>query len=148
MQNPSTTVLITGMAGFIGFHLAKRLVGQGARVVGIDNLNAYYDPALKVARLRELGVCGAEDSPGPVVSESGMVTFYRADIADDAAVNEVFAAHPCSVVVHLAAQAGVRYSIDHPEAYVQSNLVGTANILEACRRHQPQHLLYASSSSV
>ncbi len=121
------------MAGFIGFHLAQRLVRQGASVVGLDNLNDYYDPSLKRARLRELG----DD-----------VVFYKADLSDAEAVRGIFEAHSFDVVVHLAAQAGVRYSIDHPEAYIQSNLVGTANILEACRHRPPTHLLYASSSSV
>ena len=121
------------MAGFIGFHLARRLVRQGARVVGLDNLNDYYDPSLKHARLRELG----DD-----------VVFYKADLADANAVRSIFEKHSFDMVVHLAAQAGVRYSIDHPEAYIQSNLVGTANILEACRHKPPSHLLYASSSSV
>ena len=144
----SPTVLVTGMAGFIGFHLARRLVRQGARVVGLDNLNDYYDPALKLMRLGELGITATLDASAPVVSSDGAVTFYRADLADARAVHEIFAAHTFDVVVHLAAQAGVRYSIDHPEAYVQSNLVGTANILEACRHRPPPHLLYASSSSV
>ncbi|MBU3679282.1 MAG: NAD-dependent epimerase [Candidatus Kapabacteria bacterium] len=133
MHAPTPTVLITGMAGFIGFHLARRLVRQGARVVGLDNLNDYYDPSLKHARLAELG---------------SSVTFYRADLADKSAVDAVFAAHDFDVVIHLAAQAGVRYSIENPEAYIQSNLVGTFTILEACRHKPPTHLIYASSSSV
>ena len=147
MHTPPT-ILVTGIAGFIGFHLAQRLLRQGARVVGIDNLNTYYDPMLKIDRLRELGVQGVSSDVGPYVSDDGWLTFYRADIADAAAVQEMFASHRFDVVVHLAAQAGVRYSLEHPEAYVQSNLVGTANILEACRHQPPRHLLYASSSSV
>lgn len=146
---PSTpTVLITGMAGFVGFHLAQRLVGQGARIVGLDNLNDYYDPALKFARLGQLGITADLEMQAPAVSADGSITFYLADLADAAAVRGVFESHSFDVVVHLGAQAGVRYSIDHPEAYVQSNLVGTANILEACRHRPPAHVLYASSSSV
>jgi UDP-glucuronate 4-epimerase len=133
MSNSHPTILVTGIAGFIGFHLAQRLVRQGARVVGLDNLNDYYDPSLKLARLHELG----DD-----------VVFYKADLADATAVRGIFEEHSFDVVVHLAAQAGVRYSINHPEAYIQSNLVGTANILEECRHRPPTHLLYASSSSV
>lgn len=148
MLASTPTVLVTGMAGFIGFHLARRLVRQGARVVGLDNLNDYYDPALKIERLGQLGISARLDASEPTVSADGAVTFYRADLADARAVSEIFAAHKFDVVVHLAAQAGVRYSIDHPEAYVQSNLVGTFNILEACRHKPPSHLLYASSSSV
>ncbi len=148
MLTSTPTVLVTGMAGFIGFHLARRLVRQGARVVGLDNLNDYYDPQLKLGRLRELGITATPDFSAPAVSSDGSVTFYRSDLADAPAVKEIFAAHTFDVVVHLAAQAGVRYSIDHPQAYVQSNLVGTANILEACRHRPPAHLLYASSSSV
>lgn len=148
MLAPKPSVLITGMAGFIGFHLAQRLRRQGARIVGLDNLNDYYDPALKHARLRELGVAVPDDPHGYSVSDDGDVIFYRADLADADAIKRIFDAHSFDVVIHLAAQAGVRYSIEHPEAYVQSNLVGTANILEACRHKPPSHLLYASSSSV
>lgn len=148
MPSTTPTVLITGMAGFIGFHLARRLLGQGARIVGLDSLNAYYDPALKLARLGELGIRADLALSGPVTTSDGALTFYRADLADAGSVQKVFEAHSFDVVVHLAAQAGVRYSLEHPEAYVQSNLVGTANVLEACRHHPPKHLLYASSSSV
>lgn len=148
MLAPSPTILITGMAGFIGFHLAQRLRRQGARIVGLDNLNEYYDPSLKIARLRELGIETTLTSSEPCTSADGDVTFYRADLADAEAITRIFKTHAFDAVIHLAAQAGVRYSIEHPQAYVQSNLVGTANILEACRHKPPQHLLYASSSSV
>ncbi len=128
-------VLVTGAAGFIGFHLADRLLAGGARVVGIDNLTPYYDPALKRARLDLL-----EMHPG--------FHFQPVEIAERAAVEAVFAEHRPAHVVHLAAQAGVRYSIDHPHAYGEANLTGFLNILESCRHGDVAHLLYASSSSV
>ena len=131
------TVLVTGAAGFIGMHVAAALLERGETVVGIDNLNDYYDVALKEARLARL-------SAHPDFS------VYRADIADAAAIERVFSDHPdLDRVVHLAAQAGVRYSLINPGAYIQSNLVGHGLILEACRkRDNLRHLLYASSSSV
>jgi len=128
-------VLVTGAAGFIGFHLARRLLDAGVRVVGLDSLNAYYDPALKRARLAQLA-----DRPGFV--------FEQADLADAARVQAVFAAHAPRRVVNLAAQAGVRYSLENPRAYADSNLVGFLNVLEACRHGAVAHLVYASSSSV
>lgn len=128
-------VVVTGAAGFIGFHVAKRLIESGHEVVGHDNLNPYYSPALKQARLAELsGLRGW--------------SFREGDLADADSVNALIkAAGPCSVI-HLGAQAGVRWSIDNPGTYVQSNLVGFANVLEASRRHSVDHLVYASSSSV
>lgn len=128
-------VLITGAAGFIGMHVAERLLARGDEVVGIDNLNDYYDPALKQARLARL-------SPLPGFR------FQRLDVADRAGVEALFAAERFDRVVHLAAQAGVRYSITHPHAYGESNLSGFLNMLEACRQHPVAHLVYASSSSV
>lgn len=128
-------ILVTGAAGFIGFHLARRLLQDGRTVVGIDNLNSYYDPALKQARLAGLA---------PFAS----FRFIKLDLADRAGMAALFAEHRFPHVVHLAAQAGVRYSLDHPDAYVESNLVGFANVLEGCRRSGCRHLLYASSSSV
>lgn len=127
------SILITGIAGFIGFHLARRLALDGWTVIGLDNMNDYYDPALKQARLQQLGAT---------------VTFYHADLADRAAVFDIMERHRPDVVVNLAAQAGVRYSLEHPEAYVQSNVVGFLTILEACRHYSVSHLVYASSSSV
>ncbi|MFJ3487543.1 NAD-dependent epimerase [Pseudomonas sp. NPDC090202] len=129
------TVLVTGAAGFIGFHVARRLCEQGIDVVGIDNLNDYYSVELKLARLAIL-----QELPG--------FTFHRLDITDAAGLAEVFAGQPFAQVIHLAAQAGVRYSIDNPHVYGQSNLVGLINLLEACRHYPPGHLIYASSSSV
>jgi len=131
---------VTGSAGFIGFHVADRLLRQGVPVVGYDNLNAYYDPALKKARLAELEKTSrAHGTP---------FTFIKADLEDKAALQACFAAHDFSRVIHLAAQAGVRHSLTHPEEYISSNLVGFANILEACRATKTPHLVYASTSSV
>jgi UDP-glucuronate 4-epimerase len=128
-------VLLTGAAGFIGYHLGERLLREGCRVVGVDSLNDYYDPRLKRARLdRLLG------RPG--------FAFERIDLADRAAVPALFAATRPTAVVHLAAQAGVRYSLQNPAAYVDANLVGFLNVLEGCRQRGVRHLVYASTSSV
>jgi UDP-glucuronate 4-epimerase len=128
-------VLVTGAAGFIGFHLAARLLADGQTVVGLDNLNDYYDPALKVARLAQL-------------EAHERFTFARLDLADRPGMQNLFSDHSFSSVVHLAAQAGVRYSIENPYSYVDSNLVGHLHILEGCRHGGVEHLVYASSSSV
>ena len=128
-------ILLTGAAGFIGLHVARRLLERGDEVVGIDNLNDYYDPRLKLARLDCL-------KPYP------NFRFERLDIADAVALSELFAREKFARVVHLAAQAGVRYSLSNPQAYIQSNLVGFGNVLEGCRHHAVEHLVYASSSSV
>ena len=128
-------ILVTGAAGFIGMHAAKILLSRGDEVVGIDNLNDYYDPLLKRARLEKL-------APFP------RFRFAHRDIADTTAMAELFATEKFDRVVHLAAQAGVRYSLTNPNAYIQSNLVGFANILEGCRHNAVEHLVYASSSSV
>jgi UDP-glucuronate 4-epimerase len=130
-----TTHLITGAAGFIGFHLARRLLGRGENVVGLDNLNDYYDIKLKRDRLA-------------ILQKETHFQFVEADLVDRPAIERLFASHSFDRVVHLAAQAGVRYSIENPQAYVQSNLVGFINILEACRHARSPHLTYASSSSV
>lgn len=128
-------VLVTGAAGFIGFHLSRRLMQEGHTVVGLDNMNDYYDPQLKKDRLSVL-----QQTPG--------FTFHELDVKNKAPLDELFADSGFEVVVHLAAQAGVRYSIENPYAYVDANLVGFMNILEACRHNPVKHLLYASSSSV
>jgi len=128
-------VLVTGAAGFIGYHVARRLLARGDAVTGLDNLNAYYDVTLKEARLSRL-----RGEPG--------FNFVRADLADRAALGKVFAGERFDAVVHLAAQAGVRYSIENPHAYVESNLVGFGNILEGARAQRTGHLVYASTSSV
>ncbi|MBI5321018.1 NAD-dependent epimerase [Bradyrhizobium sp.] len=129
------TILVTGAAGFIGFHVARALLAEGRRVVGLDNLNAYYDPSLKQARL------------GMLRASEGF-EFVQADLADRATIAALFASHRFASVIHLAAQAGVRHSIDHPHDYADANLEGFVNILEGCRRNGCGHLLYASSSSV
>ena len=128
-------VLITGCAGFIGMHCAKRLLEQGVPVVGIDNLNSYYDVALKHARLEQL-------------RPHAHFRFVELDVADRQGMAELFAEAVPAKVLHLAAQAGVRYSIDQPDDYTDSNLLGFGNILQGCRKHRVEHLVYASSSSV
>ena len=131
-------VLVTGAAGFIGFHLTLALIDRDDEVIGIDNLNAFYDPVLKQIRLDEI-------VKHPKASN---FEFIQADISDRALMEQLFADHSFDVVVNLAAQAGVRYSLDNPHAYVESNLVGFVNILEGCRHSKVKHLVYASSSSV
>jgi UDP-glucuronate 4-epimerase len=128
-------ILVTGAAGFIGFHVARRLLANGLGVVGLDNLNAYYDPALKQARLAEL-------------AKHSAFTFVKLDLADRAGVAALFATYGFRDVIHLAAQAGVRHSLVDPHAYADANLTGFLNILEGCRSAQSRHLVYASSSSV
>lgn len=129
------TVLVTGAAGFIGFHVAQALLQAGRNVVGLDNLNSYYDPKLKDARLS-------------ILKNNPNFTFIKLDLADRAGIAALFAEHKFPVVIHLAAQAGVRYSIENPHAYADANLEGFVNVLEGCRHNECRHLLYASSSSV
>ena len=131
-------VLVTGAAGFIGFHLTLALLNRENEVVGVDNLNDYYDPALKQLRLDEI----ARHSQAPNFE------FIKEDISDRAFIEQLFADHAFDAVVNLAAQAGVRYSLENPHAYIESNLVGFMNILEGCRTSKVKHLVYASSSSV
>ncbi len=126
--------LVTGAAGFIGFHVSKRLLNDGHQVVGIDNINDYYDVKLKESRVEQL--------------ESPYFTFYKLDLADRDGMAKLFETEQFERVIHLAAQAGVRYSLENPYAYADSNLTGYLNILEGCRHNKVQHLLYASSSSV
>jgi UDP-glucuronate 4-epimerase len=128
-------VLVTGVAGFIGFHVANRLLHEGIRVIGIDNLNDYYDVSLKEARLAQL-------------APNSKFTFIKLDVADRAAVEDLYAKQDFGPVVHLAAQAGVRYSITNPHAYVASNLVGFVNLIESSRQKKTPHFVYASSSSI
>jgi len=127
-------ILVTGAAGFIGYHVARRLLDRADAVLGIDNLNSYYDVSLKEARLARL--------------EHPRFRFVRADVGDTAAMRELFAAHKPRRIVHLAAQAGVRYSLINPHAYTDSNVTGFLNILEGCRHHGVEHLVFASTSSV
>ena len=141
-------VLITGMAGFIGFHLARRMIDLGHRVLGIDNLNHYYDVGLKLDRLRELGiVCSDECGPQTHTADSGL-QFRRLDIADADAVAALCAEERFDIVCHLAAQAGVRHSLGDPFAYTANNIHGFLSVLEAVRQTPVRHLVYASSSSV
>ncbi len=143
-------ILITGTAGFIGYHLAKKFLQQGKTVVGIDNINNYYDVELKYARLAESGVSRAAEKWNSPVKSSRFekYTFLRMNLEDHEALNALFETERFDAVCHLAAQAGVRYSLENPQAYVSSNLVGFVNILEACRHYDVKHLVYASSSSV
>ncbi len=134
------TVLVTGVAGFIGFHLAKRLLLSDVPVVGLDNLNSYYDVSLKVDRLNYLKKNAS--------SKDLAFQFYNNNIQDHSSIQQIFCQHTISSVVNLAAQAGVRYSIENPSTYIQSNLVGFGNILELCRHYSVDQLIYASSSSV
>src|SRR6266700_606811 len=129
------TVLVTGAAGFIGFHVAQRLLSEGSKVVGLDSVNDYYDPALKQARL-------------DVLRRNADFSFVKLDLADRTATQSLFEQHRFPAVVHLAAQAGVRYSVEHPHAYVDANIEGFLNVLEGCRHNACQHLVFASSSSV
>ena len=128
-------ILVTGAAGFVGSYLSKALLNNGITVIGLDNLNDYYDPALKDERLK-------------ILLPEENFTFIKGDISDKDFIMSLFETEKFDVVVNLAAQAGVRYSIEHPDAYIQSNIIGFYNILEACRHHPVDHLIYASSSSV
>jgi len=128
-------LLITGAAGFIGFHLSQKLLEENYQVIGIDNLNGYYDPGLKKARLE-------------ILCSHNNFSFHKVDLKDKAEIDNIFETYKPTHVVNLAAQAGVRYSIENPYAYVDSNLIGFMNILEACRNYPVKHLIYASSSSV
>ncbi len=145
-------ILVTGTAGFIGYHLAKKLLERGDEVVGLDNINDYYDVNLKYARLNELGIDGTD----ALASANTMIQsktypnhkFIKANLEDSQTINNLFETEKFDAVCNLAAQAGVRYSIENPHAYIQSNVVGFMNILEACRNYDVKNLSYASSSSV
>jgi UDP-glucuronate 4-epimerase len=138
--SPPQNWLVTGNAGFIGFHTARTLLEKGRNVVGFDIVNDYYDPEIKESRLKELEATASKTGAN--------YTFYRENLADLNAVKKCFSAHKFDRVVHLAAQAGIRYSLENPHAYTESNLVAFTNILEACRGSKIAHLIYASSSSV
>ena len=144
-------ILVTGAAGFIGFHLVERLIMLNHEITGIDNINDYYDVKLKYSRLKELGI---QESDATVFlrecvsSRNENFSFQRLNLEDKENLNNLFVKKSFDIVVNLAAQTGVRYSIDNPEAYIQSNIIGFANLLECCRHHEIKHLIYASSSSV
>lgn len=178
MGQKNGKVLVTGAAGFIGYFLTLRLLGEGYRVVGLDNINDYYDVGLKYGRLAELGIARDRVDPGPGAGSAGEsgakagpengaggerggsglrliesetrpeFRFVRLDLADREGMEELFDVEKFDMVVNLAAQAGVRYSLENPHAYIRSNVEGFLNILEGCRRHPVDHLVYASSSSV
>jgi UDP-glucuronate 4-epimerase len=135
-------LLVTGAAGFIGSHVSLALAARGDKVIGIDNINDYYDTSLKYARLDWVTEASSRST------SQGSVSFQQIDISDQTAIDQLFTQEKFDKVIHLAAQAGVRYSLEAPRAYIDSNIVGYTNILEACRRNQIQHLVYASSSSV
>ena len=143
-------ILVTGTAGFIGFHLAKKLLDRGDEVVGLDNINNYYDVPLKYGRLKDLGIaqdCIA-DHKATHSTKYNKHKFVKMDLADRFEMENLFKEEKFDAVCHLAAQAGVRYSLENPHAYIQSNVVGFMNILEACRHNGVKNLAYASSSSV
>jgi len=144
-------ILVTGAAGFIGFHICLKLVNQGHEVYGIDNINDYYDPKLKFDRLNELGFNEVESKLFKNEVQSAKfnsLRFSRIDLVDHESIDNLFKQEQFEVVCNLAAQAGVRYSIENPKAYIDSNISGFLNILEGCRNHKVKHLVYASSSSV
>lgn len=141
-------LLVTGSAGFIGMHVALRLAEAGYEVVGIDNLNTYYSVDLKLARLRKQGIATNEIQYNRVLKGANKISFVQIDLADQHELTQLFEAEQFKYVVHLAAQAGVRYSIENPHAYIDSNVKGFLDILECCSRFKVQHLVYASSSSV
>lgn len=136
------TVLVTGAAGFIGANLVRELLNttEGAKIIGLDNVNDYYDVNLKIYRMQELDKLAQKSK--------STYSFIKGNIADKTLINDLFAEYRFNIVVNLAAQAGVRYSIDHPDVYIESNIIGFYNILEACRNYPVEHLVYASSSSV
>lgn len=150
MSKKNKNILVTGAAGFIGYHLSEALVKEGHHVVGLDNISGYYDISLKLARLDQLGIDEHNISEGAYTQSASHdnFVFFKADLKDRAAIPEIFRERGFDIVVNLAAQAGVRYSVENPSVYIDANIQGFANILEACRKYPVEHLVYASSSSV
>ena len=144
------SVLVTGAAGFLGFHLCRKMAQEGKEIVGLDSINDYYDPALKIARLSELGLDRAAALSGDPARSATFPSFrfLRMDIEDGAGMERLFAQERFRAVVNMAAQAGVRYSLENPHAYIRANVAGFLNVLEACRAFPPGHLVFSSSSSV
>ncbi len=142
-------ILVTGAAGFIGYHVTKKLFEEGHQIIGLDNLNSYYSVDLKTGRLKELGVeYNGQKNEGVESTSKFDYLFYLVDLDDRTAIEKLFADHPFDVVIHLAAQAGVRYSLENPHSYIDSNIYGFLNVIEGCRHQGVDHLIYASSSSV
>ena len=143
-------ILVTGTAGFIGFHLARKLIERGDTVVGLDIINDYYDVELKYNRLKETGIQKSDIAYNKLIQSTkhSNYLFIQLDLQDKKAIDDLFRDQKFDIVINLAAQAGVRYSLTHPEAYINSNIIGFFNILEACRNFPVKHLVYASSSSV
>lgn len=150
-MNKIKKILVTGAAGFIGYHLCEKLISLGHTVVGLDNINDYYDINLKYARLKKMGIEAEKAEEWNILSTSSSsckISFVRMNIEDRVSLPLLFQKEQFDAVINLAAQAGVRYSIENPEAYIDSNIVGFLNILECCRHYKIKHLVYASSSSV
>ncbi len=141
-------ILITGAAGFIGMHTVQKFAMLGYQVIGLDNINAYYETELKYARLQELGINKSLLQYNTVLKGNTNISFIQLDIQDAGNLNVLFANEKFDLVIHLAAQAGVRYSITNPRDYIDSNIIGFYTILEACRNFKIKHLIFASSSSV
>lgn len=152
MQDKNKKVLVTGAAGFIGFHLVKKLAAENFDIIGLDNLNEYYDPRLKYDRLRELGIfsLNTKDKNSFFVKSELLPNFkfIKMDLIEMERITDLFKTENFDIVIHLAAQAGVRFSIESPEVYIQSNIIGFFNILECSKNNKVEHLIYASSSSV
>lgn len=150
MDSQKKKILVTGAAGFIGYFLAKKLAGSGFHVLGIDNINGYYDTKLKFARLADSGISGEAETWHQPIQSSTLPNyrFIRVNLEENEKIFELFQKEKFDCVVNLAAQAGVRYSIENPFAYIESNIIGFMNIIEGCRQYKVKHLVYASSSSV
>ncbi len=144
-------ILLTGAAGFVGFHLARKLASEGYHIVGLDNINSYYSPQLKLDRLKQLGLYLSDNEPFGKITTSEIypnLSFIRLDLQNNEGIQKLFKKYHFDYVINLAAQAGVRHSLNNPHAYVDSNITGFLNILEACRNFPVKHLIFASSSSV